>query len=90
MFQTNILNFTSRVGIARHGFESVTLQLTQDYQRLQPITARHGTRDLAQPRRQGGQALRRRARDDGAWRKILEQTTSVLLRQAGGHEEASA
>ena len=27
MFETNILNFTRRVEIARHGFESVTLKL---------------------------------------------------------------
>ncbi len=32
-------NFTSRVDIARHGFASVTLQLTQDYRRLKRIAA---------------------------------------------------
>ena len=31
MFQTSIMNFTSRVEIARHGFESVTLKLAEDY-----------------------------------------------------------
>ena len=30
MFETNILNFTRRVEIARHGFESVTLKLAED------------------------------------------------------------
>src|SRR5205807_1668659 len=34
MFQTSIMNYTSRVDIARHGFQSVTLKLAHDYQRF--------------------------------------------------------
>src|SRR5436190_5326047 len=43
MFDTNIMNFTKRVEIARHGFESVTLQLAKDYDRLRAVCAKHGT-----------------------------------------------
>src|SRR5213076_266974 len=32
MFQTSVMNFASRVDIARHGFESVTLKLAKDYE----------------------------------------------------------
>src|SRR3954468_21018429 len=42
MFETNILNFTRRVEIARHGFESVTLKLAQDYEELKSVCAKHG------------------------------------------------
>src|SRR6202521_5181640 len=42
MFQTSMMSFTSRVEIARHGFESVTLKLAQDYPRYKRICARHG------------------------------------------------
>ncbi len=34
MFQTSIMNFTKRVDIARHGFQSVTLKLAEDYEQL--------------------------------------------------------
>ena len=42
MFETNIMNFTKRVEIARHGFESVTIKLAKDYDKLRAICARHG------------------------------------------------
>ncbi len=42
MFETNIMNFTKRVDIARHGFESVTIKLAKDYDRFAEICARHG------------------------------------------------
>ena len=35
MFQTSIMDFTKRVEIARHGFQSVTLKLAEDYDTLQ-------------------------------------------------------
>ena len=42
MFQTNILNYTSRLDIARHGFESVTVKLASDYEDLREVAKRHG------------------------------------------------
>ena len=42
MFQTSMMSFTSRVEIARHGFESVTKQLAGEYERYQEIAERHG------------------------------------------------
>jgi NTE family protein len=83
MFQTSMMNFTSRVEIARHGFESVTKHLASEYERYQAIAERHGI-DIS------GKRLRNVVRhfDDepeevSAWRKILEGTTGALLRQAG-------
>ena len=42
MFETSMMNFTSRVEIARHGFESVTYQLAGDYDNFKEICDRHG------------------------------------------------
>ena len=42
MFQTNILNYTSRLDVARHGFQSVTVKLASDYEDLREVAQRHG------------------------------------------------
>lgn len=82
MFETNILNFTRRVDIARHGFESVTMKLARDYDRLRSILARHDIEiSLARVRRVTEQAERVPERTR-AWRRIFEQTTGALLRQS--------
>ena len=88
MFQTSIMNFASRVQIARHGFESVTLKLAEDYEDFRTVAARHGieisaTRVRRVVRHFGAEGERVRA-----WRKILEQTTGALLRQSGGPDPA--
>jgi predicted acylesterase/phospholipase RssA len=81
MFQTSILNYTSRVDIARHGFESVTLKLAQEYSRYKRICARHGIEISASRVRKVVKHFEAEREHTNAWRKILEQTTSALLRQ---------
>ncbi len=82
MFETNILNFTRRVQIARHGFESVTLKLASDYDELKGVCARHGIEISAtRVRKVVGRFAKERERAAG-WRRILEQTTGALLRQS--------
>ena len=63
MFETNILNFTRRVEIARHGFESVTLKLAEDYDQLRPVRQTRD-RDLSHPRPQGRDEVRQGTRED--------------------------
>ncbi len=82
MFQTSILNYTSRVDIARHGFQSVTLQLAHEYQRYKRICARHGIEISASRVRKVVRHFEAEREQTRAWRKILEQTTSALLRQS--------
>jgi NTE family protein len=84
MFQTSIMNFTSRVDIARHGFESVTLKLSEDYGKLRRICARHGIEIEATRVRQVVKHFAAEKERTRAWRKILEQTTGTLLRQSAG------
>jgi predicted acylesterase/phospholipase RssA len=84
MFQTSMMNFTSRVEIARHGFESVTKHLAGEYEHYREICERHG---LEISERRVKKVVEHFEVDEqeetSAWRKILEGTTGALLRQAG-------
>jgi NTE family protein len=83
MFQTSMMSFTSRVEIARHGFESVTKQLAGEYGRFQEVAERHGIDISAKRVRQVVEHFEEETEAVSAWRKILEGTTGALLRQAG-------
>jgi NTE family protein len=82
MFETNILNFTKRVDIARHGFESVTIKLAKEYDRFAEICAKHGIEISATRVRRVIRHFEKERERTNAWRRILEQTTGALLRQA--------
>ncbi len=84
MFGTPIMDYSRRLQIARHGFESVTATLAKDYDRYKEIADRHG---LEISGRRVNRVVERAAEEESeqlsAWRRVLEQTTSVLLRQTG-------
>jgi len=82
MFQTPIMNFTSRVEIARHGFQSVTTQLAFGYPGFREICKRHGIQISAARVRNVMKHFEAEQGRTRAWRKILEQTTGALLRQS--------
>ncbi len=82
MFQTSIMNYASRVDIARHGFQSVTVKLAHDYPRFERICARHEIGISANRVRTVVKHFETEPEKTRAWRKILEQTTSTLLRQS--------
>jgi NTE family protein len=82
MFQTSVMNYASRVDIARHGFQSVTLKLAHDYSHFKRICARHGIEISATRVRKVVKHFEAEREKTRAWRKILEQTTSTLLRQS--------
>jgi len=82
MFETSIMDFASRVDIARHGFQSVTLKLASEYDDLRVVCARHGL-ELSPTRvRKVIKHFAAEKETTRAWRKILEQTTGALLRQS--------
>jgi NTE family protein len=84
MFGTPIMDYSRRLDIARHGFESVTATLAQDYDRYKEISERHGLEiSERRLRRVVEQASEEEPEQLSAWRRVLEQTTSVLLRQSG-------
>jgi hypothetical protein len=78
-----MMNFASRVEIARHGFESVTKQLAGEYDRYQAIAERHGLSISAKRVRRVVEHFDEEPESVSAWRKILEGTTGALLRQTG-------
>jgi predicted acylesterase/phospholipase RssA len=82
MFQTSMMNFASRVEIARHGFESVTQHLAGQYERYQEIAERHEI-EISPKRVNKVVEHFDEPEEVSAWRKILEGTTGALLRQAG-------
>ena len=82
MFETNILNFTRRVEIARHGFESVTLKLASEYDDLKAICAKHGIEISATRVRKVVDKFAQERERSAGWRRIFEQTTTGLLRQS--------
>ena len=82
MFQTSMMNFASRVEIARHGFESVTKHLAGEYTRYQEIAERHGIEISGRRVRKVVEHFDTEREHVSAWRKILEGTTGALLRQA--------
>jgi len=84
MFGTPIMDYSRRLRIGRHGFESVTATLAKDYERYKEIAERHG---LEITGRRVSRVVKRAAEEEpeqsSAWRRVLGQTTSVLLRQSG-------
>ena len=82
MFQTNILNYTSRLDVARHGFQSVTVKLASDYEDLREVARRHGIEISATRVRKVVRHFEAEKEKSRAWRRILEQTTGALLRQS--------
>src|ERR1700710_1208271 len=84
MFGTPIMDYGHRLDIARHGFESVTAMLAQDFEKYAEISAKHGLEiSERRLRRVVEQAEETEPEQSSAWRRVLEQTTSVLLRQSG-------
>jgi NTE family protein len=83
MFKTSMMNFTSRVEIARHGFESVTRHLAGEYEHYREICERHGLEISEKRVKKVVEHFEVEQEETSAWRKILEGTTGALLRQAG-------
>ena len=83
MFGTSIMDYSARLEIAKHGFQSVTMTLAKDYERYRETAARHGIEISA---RRVAKVLEQSGVEKGkatGWRRVLEQTTGALLRQAG-------
>jgi predicted acylesterase/phospholipase RssA len=89
MFQTSIMNFASRIAIARHGFQSIAHHLAGEYEHYREVTKRHGIeisperlRMVVEHFEAETAAADEPEQDTSAWRRILEGTTGALLRQS--------
>jgi NTE family protein len=92
MFGTSILDYSARLEIAKHGFESVTMKLARDYDRYRAIAERHGIEISARRVRHVLEGVERERSKTSAWRRVLEQTTGAVLRQfpSGGDAKQEA
>jgi len=90
MFGTSILDYSARLQIAKHGFESVTVALARDYERYKEIAARHGIEISARRVQRVIDKVEEEEKGMSAWRRLLEQTTGALLRQSGETETAES
>src|SRR5262245_64155136 len=90
MFGTSILDYSARLRIAKHGFESVTHKLARDYHRYKDVAARHGIEISARRVRRVLDTVEEEAKGISAWRRVLEQTTGALLRQSDEREAAES
>jgi NTE family protein len=86
MFETSIMNYAARIDVARHGFQSVTMKLATDYERLREVAGRHGIEISATRVRKVVKHFAAEREKTRAWRRILEQTTGALLRQSASSE----
>jgi len=83
MFGTPIMDYSRRLRIARHGFESVTATLAKDYDRYKSIAERHGLEISERRVRHVVERASEEEPEQSAWRRVLGQTTAALLRQSG-------
>ena len=87
MFGTSILDYSARLQIAKHGFESVTLKLARDYDRYKSIAERHGIEISARRVRHVLDQVEREREKLSAWRRVLELTNTALLRASRSDAE---
>jgi predicted acylesterase/phospholipase RssA len=84
MFGTSIMDYSRRLEIAGHGFESITARLAKDYDEFKAITEKHGLEISATRLRKVVRKVKEQeASEASVWRRIFDQTTGSLLRQTG-------
>jgi hypothetical protein len=84
MFGTSIMDYSRRLDIATHGFETVTARLAEDYAYYTEMSEKHGVEISAtRLRRVVRKVKEQEASEASVWRRIFEQTTGALLRQTG-------
>ena len=78
MFETNVMDYASRLDVAQHGFQSVTRKLAGEYDRLDEVARRHGM-EISETRvREMVESFAAHERRPG-WRRILGQRTGAVI-----------
>ncbi len=85
MFETNVMDYASRLEVAEHGFRSVATRLAGEYPRLDEIARRHGIAISETRVRQVVEQFAAQERQP-AWRRILGQRAGARP----PHAEATA
>ena len=74
MFYSNIMRYSARVTVARHGFESVTIDLADQYPQLKATLSRHGFEITRRFVIEELEAIRASGYDIEVIRKMLERS----------------
>ena len=77
MFGTSIMDYSSRIRIAQHGFESVSLRLARDFDSVKEIAARHGIEISRRRIRKVMESVEKARSPRSVWRRVLEQAGSI-------------
>jgi NTE family protein len=80
MFYGNAMHYPDRLAVARHGFETVTIDLAEDYNRYKQILARH---DIPLTRRlvvEELEEVRKSGNDPQAISRVLEASSAACNR----------
>jgi len=81
MFGTSIMDYSRRLEIAKHGFETITAKLADDYANFTEVAEKHGIEISATRLRRVMRGVREQESSDASvWRRIFDQTTGSLLR----------
>jgi NTE family protein len=84
MFGTSIMDYSRRLEIASHGFETVTHRLAENYAMYKEVAEKHGIEISAtRLRRVIRKVKEQESSESSVWRRIFDQTTGSLLRQTG-------
>ena len=73
MFGTQIMNVSQRVQLAKHGFESVTTQLSTDFEHYRDVCAKHGIEISRRGVIEAVGGDERAPSGTTRWRRILER-----------------
>jgi predicted acylesterase/phospholipase RssA len=84
MFKTSMMNFTSRVDIAQHGFRSVTRHLLGEYDGYSEIAERHGIEIAADRVREMVEQFEEDQEPSPAGGKVREEATDDLAAESAG------
>ncbi|MCW5848870.1 MAG: patatin-like phospholipase family protein [Anaerolineae bacterium] len=76
MFFFNSMRYSARLTVAQHGYQSVTLNLTQDYHRYKDILSRFGIRISPRLVAQELERMREAGNSEEAIREVMEDETS--------------
>ena len=84
MFGTSIMDYSRRLEVAAHGFETITRRLADNYDEFSQVTERHGLEISATRLKKVIRTVKEQEPTEASvWRRIFDQTTGSLLRQTG-------
>jgi predicted acylesterase/phospholipase RssA len=89
MFFYNIMRYSARMIVARHGFETVTLKLAEDYEHYEALLARHGIPINRRLVTEELKEIQESNYDLAVIRRVLEARSAIYRRRASHSGDAA-